>query len=157
MKKIHLQCYLTPYTVSKFTGGISNLCWRGCSQVGTLGHMLWHRLNVRSFWNTVSRWFSRISSFFIRLKLMQAVLSLDVEKRGGMLWTWSEMAALTSDTSGSCILQPGGDTQSNYEKHTSECLGITIPLTPRAGHTAEPQYPIVVPDTATAAGRHVFL
>ena len=39
--------------MKKIDPSSSDLCWRGCGQVGTLIHMLWHCPAVKSSWEDV--------------------------------------------------------------------------------------------------------
>lgn len=44
--------YLTPEITSKYQKGPST-CWRGCQEVGTMGHMWWSCPIIKNFWRKI--------------------------------------------------------------------------------------------------------
>lgn len=54
-QKIHHRRYHTSYSKLKISSGGSNLCLKGYGHVGTLFHMLWSCLHIRSYWKSIFR------------------------------------------------------------------------------------------------------
>lgn len=44
--------YLTPEITSKYQKGPAT-CWRGCQEIGTMGHMWWSCLIIKNFWHKI--------------------------------------------------------------------------------------------------------
>lgn len=51
--KIFHRAYVTPTTLKKMNPNVSELCWHGCGQIGTLGHLLWSCPSVKKLWDSV--------------------------------------------------------------------------------------------------------
>uniref|UniRef100_A0A8C9YFL0 Reverse transcriptase zinc-binding domain-containing protein n=1 Tax=Sander lucioperca TaxID=283035 RepID=A0A8C9YFL0_SANLU len=56
------RAYITPSKFNKMDNSLSHLCWHGCSETGTLIHLMWQCPAVKSFWKEV---ISRLSSILI--------------------------------------------------------------------------------------------
>lgn len=65
--------------LAKFNNTCSNLCWRGCGQVGTLTHMLRSCLSLRGFWASVNRLVADITGILNKLKAEQALLGIGLD------------------------------------------------------------------------------
>lgn len=78
MRKIHLQWYLTPVRFANISSSTSHLCWRQCSQIGTLLHMWWSCPRISSFWRLVSDLFTELTNIHIPLTPKLAFLDIDI-------------------------------------------------------------------------------
>lgn len=78
-KVIH-SWYLTPYKLSKFYPSQSVLCWRKCGESGTLCHILWSCISLRSYWNKIFSIMSDICSRPIVPHPELAILHLNIHK-----------------------------------------------------------------------------
>lgn len=77
-QKLTQRWYFTPYIVAKFSKDKSNLCWRGCGQVGTLTHMVWSCVSLRDFWTEIFNLISKVMGIPIKPNIEQAILSSNV-------------------------------------------------------------------------------
>lgn len=59
MSELNYKClsrwYITPDRVSKYQNEISQLCWRGCMELGTTAHVWWHCTRIREFWDDIRK------------------------------------------------------------------------------------------------------
>ena len=58
--KIMHRAYFTPSKLKKIDENISDLCWHGCGEVGTLIHMLWHCPAVKALWEEVAQFLTKL-------------------------------------------------------------------------------------------------
>lgn len=79
-QKLMLRWYYTPYITAKFSRDNSNLCWRGCGQIGTLAHMLWSCLGVKKFWWKVYDMLSKLTNSTVVQNIEQAILGLNMDQ-----------------------------------------------------------------------------
>lgn len=79
-QKLMLRWYYTPYITAKFSKDNSNLCWRGCGQVGTLAHMLWSCPEVKKFWWKVYDMLSKLTDCKVVPKIEQAILGINMDQ-----------------------------------------------------------------------------
>lgn len=70
--------HFTPYIVAKFSKDNSNLCWRGCGQVGNLVHMVWACPHLRSFWKEVFKLIAKVTGVITQLSTEKAILSINM-------------------------------------------------------------------------------
>lgn len=70
--------HFTPCIVAKFSDDNSNLCWRGCEQVGTLVHMVWACPHLRSFWTEVFKLIAKTTGVFTKPSVEKAILSINM-------------------------------------------------------------------------------
>lgn len=52
-QKLHHSWFLTPVQMHKFANIDDDKCWRGCSQTGSLPHIVWKCPHIHTFWNKV--------------------------------------------------------------------------------------------------------
>lgn len=78
MKIMH-RAYFTPSKLRTMDQSISDLCWHGCGEVGTLIHMLWHCPAVKALWEEVARSLTTILNVDIRITPKTGLLGARVE------------------------------------------------------------------------------
>lgn len=76
--KLLAKWHFTPYIVAKFSDGNSNLCWRGCGQVGTVVHMVWVCPHLRGFWLEVFKWIAKVTGVITQPSIEKAILSINM-------------------------------------------------------------------------------
>lgn len=74
-----LRWHYTLYIVAKFSVTNSNLQWRGCGQVGMLTHIVWSCLHLRSFWAEIFKLISKVTGFFSKSNIEQAILGINMK------------------------------------------------------------------------------
>lgn len=78
--KLLARWHFTPYIVAKFSDANSNLCWRGCDQVGTLAHMVWACPHLRSFCTGVFKLIVKTTGVFKKPSMEKAILSINMSE-----------------------------------------------------------------------------
>lgn len=66
MMEINYKCltrwYRTPDIVGKFQKGLTIECWRGCNQIGSMAHIWWSCLKIKTYWKEILRYIKMITS-----------------------------------------------------------------------------------------------
>lgn len=55
--------YMTPDRMHKIHGEKSQLCWRGCNEIGTMAHMWWLCPEMGIFWDEIRIYIQEITQF----------------------------------------------------------------------------------------------
>lgn len=77
--KVTQRWYLTPYRIAKFDPSTPSLCWRNCTQTGTLFHILWTCGRLAKFWSNIFAMFHQVTSLPIQFSPSLAILNLGIE------------------------------------------------------------------------------
>lgn len=74
--KILHRAYITPSRLKKMDNTLSNMCWHGCGEVGTLVHSLWLCPAVKVLWDVVRDTPSKILNIDVTLSLATCLLGV---------------------------------------------------------------------------------
>lgn len=77
--KITQRWYLTPYRIAKFSSSASPLCWRNCSHVGNIYHILWSCSKLAKFWTRIFAIFCQVTGLAIQPSPSLTLLKIGIE------------------------------------------------------------------------------
>uniref|UniRef100_A0A667XHY3 Reverse transcriptase zinc-binding domain-containing protein n=1 Tax=Myripristis murdjan TaxID=586833 RepID=A0A667XHY3_9TELE len=77
--------YITPFRLKKMDHTLSNLCWHGCGEVGTLLHSLWSCPAVKALWEKVGEILSKLLSVDVDLHPATCLLGMPQQEIHDML------------------------------------------------------------------------
>lgn len=78
--KVMQRWYLTPYRIAKFDSSTPSLCWRNCSQTGTIFHILWSCGRLAKFWSIILSIFHQVTGLHTQPSPSLAILNLGIEE-----------------------------------------------------------------------------
>lgn len=77
--KTRMRWYLTPQRITQFYPLISPDCWRNCSIIGTLMHIMWSCPPIRNLWSEIEHKLQQILQYPIILTPELSILNLTIE------------------------------------------------------------------------------
>lgn len=63
--KVNIRFFKTPFIISKFDKTKTNLCWRGCGQIGDHTHIFWDCPKLKVYWEGIWEELSNILQIYI--------------------------------------------------------------------------------------------
>lgn len=63
--KLLARMYITPDRAHRIRRETSQLCWRGCNEIGTMAHIWWHCLEIKKYWDEIRSIIGEITNIII--------------------------------------------------------------------------------------------